>query len=110
MAREVEDGVGDVIFAVVDGFLTQSSVGIEAVLGIAVGVGVEIESPGVAEGIFEAFIQENAITVYRDEWLNRADGVEIERGVISAIATLSGKTFRGRVFRGLIRRGFCRGA
>lgn len=57
-----------------------------------------IFEPHVAEQVFENFIAENEITVYRDEWLNRENGVETEDGKIVSFHTLSGKTFSGKVF------------
>ena len=57
-----------------------------------------IFEPHVAERIFEDFIRENQITVYRDEWLDRANGVKKEGARISSITTLSGKTFGGKMF------------
>lgn len=57
-----------------------------------------IFEPHIAENVFEDFIAEEGITVLRDEWLNRRDGVVKEQGRIRSIETLSGKTFRGRMF------------
>jgi len=54
--------------------------------------------PHVAENIFEEFISENNITVLRDEWLDRDNGVEISNGKISSITMLSGKKFKAKVF------------
>lgn len=54
--------------------------------------------PHVAEQIFEDYVRENNITVYRDEWLDRGKGVEVRDGKIVAITTLSGKRFRGKIF------------
>lgn len=54
--------------------------------------------PHVAEKIFEGFVRENNITVYRDEWLNRNSGVNTENREITSITTLSGKTFHGKIF------------
>lgn len=54
--------------------------------------------PHVAEKIFEGFVRENNITVYRDEWLNRNSGVNTENREIISITTLSGKTFHGKIF------------
>src|SRR5699024_5195238 len=51
--------------------------------------------PHIAEAVFEDFIAGEGITVLRDEWLDRKDGVIRENNRISAIETLSGKTFRG---------------
>jgi hypothetical protein len=54
--------------------------------------------PHVAEQVFEDYIKENNIQLYRDEWLNRENGVKKTDGKITAISTLSGKTFKGKVF------------
>ncbi len=54
--------------------------------------------PHVAEEIFEAIVQENELEVERDEWLDRAAGVEKQGGVIAAIKTLSGARYPGRMF------------
>lgn len=57
-----------------------------------------IFEPHVAEQVFEDFIEENKITVYRDEWLDRETGVIKKNGRIQSITTLSGKTFTGKMF------------
>ncbi|NCB25720.1 MAG: FAD-dependent oxidoreductase [Bacteroidia bacterium] len=57
-----------------------------------------IFEPHVAEKVFEDFIRENNITVYRDEWLNRNSGVKTDNGKIISFTTLSGKTFQGKMF------------
>ena len=57
-----------------------------------------IFEPHVAEQIFEDFIKENQIPVYRDEWLDRAKGVAKDGARITAITMLSGKTFAGKMF------------
>lgn len=57
-----------------------------------------IFEPHVAEKVFEEFIAENKITVLRDEWLDRANGVVKKNGKIITIKTLSGKIFSGKVF------------
>ena len=57
-----------------------------------------IFEPHVAEQVFEDFISENKITVLRDEWLDRENGVKVENGKIVSIKTLSGKTFSAEVF------------
>ena len=57
-----------------------------------------IFEPHVAEQVFEDFVTENTIRVDRDEWLDRENGVEMENGKISAITTLSGKTYKGKIF------------
>jgi hypothetical protein len=57
-----------------------------------------IFEPHVAEQVFEDFVEENNITVYREEWLDRENGVEKSDGKITSMTTLSGKTFKGKVF------------
>lgn len=55
--------------------------------------------PHAAEQVFEDFIKENNIKVYRNEWLDRTEnGLIKEQGRIISIKTLSGKTFEGKVF------------
>ncbi|MDD4144573.1 MAG: FAD-dependent oxidoreductase, partial [Prolixibacteraceae bacterium] len=57
-----------------------------------------IFEPHVAEKVFEELIKENNIKVYRDEWLERDNGVIKNNGSISSFSTLSGKTFKGKMF------------
>ncbi|QGY42427.1 FAD-dependent oxidoreductase [Maribellus comscasis] len=57
-----------------------------------------IFEPHVAEQVFEDFVAENNLTIYRDEWLDRENGVEIEDGKIISFKTLSGKIFKGKIF------------
>lgn len=57
-----------------------------------------IFEPHVAEGIFEQLIGEYGIPVFRDEWLDRGNGVTLKDGRIRSIMMLSGKQFRGRIF------------
>ena len=57
-----------------------------------------IFEPHVAEQIFEDLIRENNITVLRDEWLDRTNGVELQNGRILSIKTLSGATYPARMF------------
>ncbi|WP_186755291.1 FAD-dependent oxidoreductase [Echinicola salinicaeni] len=57
-----------------------------------------IFEPHVAEQIFEDFIAENDIQVFRDEWLDRENGVQMEGGEIQKISMLSGKSFEAEVF------------
>lgn len=54
--------------------------------------------PHVAEELFEAFVTENKLDVRRDEWLDRANGVEKDGASITAITTLSGARYAGRIF------------
>jgi hypothetical protein len=57
-----------------------------------------IFEPHVAEQIMEDFVKEYKVTVYRNEWLNRSNGVTKKDGKIISIKTLSGKVFKGKVF------------
>jgi len=57
-----------------------------------------IFEPHVAEKVFEDFATENQIEIYRDEWLDRENGIEKSDGKILSFKTLSGKTFKGKVF------------
>lgn len=57
-----------------------------------------IFEPHAAEEAFEEMISKNHITVFRDEWLNRVNGVIKKDGRILSITTLSGKTFTGKEF------------
>jgi hypothetical protein len=54
--------------------------------------------PHVAETIFEDYIRENNIQVFRNEWLYREKGVELKKGRIVSLTTLSGKKFSGKIF------------
>ena len=57
-----------------------------------------IFEPHVAEAVFEEFVEELSISVHRDAWLDRANGVTKENGRIVALRTLAGDTFRAKVF------------
>ena len=57
-----------------------------------------IFEPHIAENVFEDFIREYEIKVFRDEWLDRSGGVEMADGKIIAMTTLSGKRFAGKAF------------
>lgn len=58
-----------------------------------------IFEPHVAEQVFEDFVKENNIRIYRDEWLDRnQSGVQKNNGRIASFKTLSGKTFKGKMF------------
>ncbi|HAH45112.1 FAD-dependent oxidoreductase [Gimesia sp.] len=57
-----------------------------------------IFEPHVAEQVFEDFVREYQIPVYRDEWLDRKQGVKKSADKITSITMLSGKTFAGRMF------------
>ncbi|CAN5450251.1 hypothetical protein BH23BAC1_BH23BAC1_06950 [soil metagenome] len=57
-----------------------------------------IFEPHVAEAVFEDFVKENNIQIFRDEWLNREEGVKKEKGKIVSFKTLSEKEFTGKMF------------
>jgi hypothetical protein len=54
--------------------------------------------PHVAEKIFEEYIKEYKIPVYRNEWLDREKGTVVKKGHIVSITTLSRKKFFGKMF------------
>jgi hypothetical protein len=57
-----------------------------------------IFEPHVAEEIFEDYVRENQIPVFRDEWLDRKSGVVKQGHAIREIRMLSGKSFSGKMF------------
>jgi hypothetical protein len=57
-----------------------------------------IFEPSVAEKVFEDYVKEYQLTVERNEWLDRAQGVEKQDGRIVAITTLSKRRYAGRMF------------
>ncbi|MEQ9438990.1 MAG: FAD-dependent oxidoreductase [Cyclobacteriaceae bacterium] len=57
-----------------------------------------IFEPHAAEQVFEDFIRDHDITVYRNAWLNRDGGVTMEEGRITAIETLDGQRYEGKMF------------
>jgi len=57
-----------------------------------------IFEPSVARKVINTWLEEEDITVLRDEWLDREKGVVVQDGKIISIRTLSGKTFKGKVF------------
>lgn len=57
-----------------------------------------IFEPHIAEKVFEDLISESNITVFRDEWLDREEGLTMDQVKIKSFTTLSGKTFSGKVF------------
>ena len=57
-----------------------------------------IFEPKVAEMIFESWVKENQLQVFRDEWLDREKGVQTEGGKIISITTLAGNTYQGEMF------------
>ncbi len=54
--------------------------------------------PHIAEQVFEDFIRENKIPVFRDEYIDRENGVIKKSSRIISIQTLSGNKFKGKVF------------
>ena len=57
-----------------------------------------IFEPHVAERVFEDFVAQHKIPVYRDRWLDRQQGVVKQNGRIAKIKTLCGETYAGRMF------------
>ncbi|MBE8721697.1 FAD-dependent oxidoreductase [Sphingobacterium pedocola] len=57
-----------------------------------------IFEPHVAEQVFEDYVKEYELEVWRDEWLDRESGVTKKGDRIVSITTLSGKTFKGKMF------------
>lgn len=57
-----------------------------------------IFEPHIAEQVYEELIEENGIEVYRNEWLDRKNGVVKKKGRIKSFETLSKKRFKGKVF------------
>ncbi|RRB07805.1 FAD-dependent oxidoreductase [Larkinella rosea] len=58
-----------------------------------------IFEPHAAEQVFEDFVKENKLTIYRNEWLDRsAKGIQKQNGVIKSIKTLSGTVYEGSMF------------
>ncbi|MBX2818567.1 MAG: FAD-dependent oxidoreductase [Rhodothermaceae bacterium] len=54
--------------------------------------------PHVAEHVFDTWVQEEGVDVYRDEWLDRESGIIMDGGAVSSITMLSGNTYKGRMF------------
>lgn len=57
-----------------------------------------IFEPHVAERIMEDLVRESQILVYRNEWLDRKNGIKKKAGKIISITTLSGKVFEAKMF------------
>ncbi len=58
-----------------------------------------IFEPHAAEKVFEDFVKEYALTVHRNEWLDRsAKGLSKKGGKIRSFRTLSGKLYSGKMF------------
>jgi len=57
-----------------------------------------IFEPHVAEEAFETLLSREKVRLFRDEWLDRENGVTKDGARIVSIRTLSGKTFKAKVF------------
>lgn len=58
-----------------------------------------IFEPHAAEQVFEDFVKENDIVIYRDIWLDRSPkGIEKKNGNILSFKTLDGITYKGKMF------------
>jgi hypothetical protein len=57
-----------------------------------------IFEPHAAERVFEDWVRENQIAVFRDQWLDREKGVKKAEGRITSITMLDGQTYEGRMF------------
>ncbi len=57
-----------------------------------------IFEPHVAESVFDTWLGEFDIAIYRDQWLDREHGVTLSDGRITSIRTLGGMTFNGTMF------------
>ncbi len=57
-----------------------------------------IFEPHVAENVYEAWVKELKIPIYRDAWLDRAKGVRKDGNRIVSIRTLDGRTFSAKAF------------
>jgi hypothetical protein len=57
-----------------------------------------IFEPHVAEKVYEEWVKELQIPVYRDSWLDRKGGVSKQGGRILSIRMRNGDTYQGRMF------------
>ena len=57
-----------------------------------------IFEPHVAEQVFEDFIKENNIRVFREHWLDSEHGVEMNDANIVSVKMLNGSVFKGKMF------------
>ena len=57
-----------------------------------------IFEPHVAEAVFDNYVDQYKIPVYRDQWLDRKTGVKKNGTAIESITMTSGDTFIGKVF------------
>lgn len=54
--------------------------------------------PHAAEAVFESLIKEHDVQVFRDEWLDRRNGVKKDGSRIRSARMLSGRLFEGAMF------------
>ena len=54
--------------------------------------------PSVAEDIYVEMLDDAGVTIERDAWLDRENGVEMAEGRIRSIKTLDGEIYRGHMF------------
>jgi hypothetical protein len=65
----------------------------------ATGKTMWIFEPHIAENVYEAWVKELGIPIYRNSWLNRAKGgVRLKNDLIASIAMLDGTIYEGRMF------------
>jgi hypothetical protein len=57
-----------------------------------------IFEPSAAEKVFEQWITEKGLTIFRPLLLDREHGVQVENRRITSIRTLDGQTFSGKIF------------
>ena len=58
-----------------------------------------IFEPHAAEQVFEDFVKENNLTIYRNEWFDRSEkGIVKQAGRIRSFRTLSGQVYEGSMF------------
>ncbi|MBB6327800.1 hypothetical protein FHS59_003443 [Algoriphagus iocasae] len=57
-----------------------------------------IFEPHIAEEVFNEWVKEVGLEVFRDEWLDRENGVIVKDGKITSIKMLSGKEFKGKMY------------
>ena len=57
-----------------------------------------IFEPHIAEQVFEDFASDYNLEIYRDEWLYREGGIDLEDGKIISFTTLSGQSYEGKVY------------
>lgn len=57
-----------------------------------------IFEPHIAEKVFEDFVRQYDIPVFRDHWLDREKGVQMDGQRITAITMTNGRKFQGKMF------------